>query len=51
MALSVVVTVGDAGKWMPEIIDRARNLKVANGFTDGADLYVSASPHLIASRP
>ncbi|GHJ90102.1 hypothetical protein NliqN6_6504 [Naganishia liquefaciens] len=44
MALSVVVTVGDAGKWMPEIIDRAKNLKVANGFTDGADLGPVISP-------
>jgi malonate-semialdehyde dehydrogenase (acetylating)/methylmalonate-semialdehyde dehydrogenase len=38
MALSVVVTVGDAGKWMPEIVQRAKGLKVANGFEEGADL-------------
>ena len=44
MALSVVVTVGDAGQWMPEIMDRARGLKVANGFTEGADLYVPPFP-------
>jgi malonate-semialdehyde dehydrogenase (acetylating)/methylmalonate-semialdehyde dehydrogenase len=38
MALSVLVTVGEAGQWIPDLVRRAKELKVANGFTDGADL-------------
>ncbi|KAJ9104297.1 hypothetical protein QFC20_004579 [Naganishia adeliensis] len=44
MALSVLVTVGDAGKWIPDLVRRAKELKVANGFTDGADLGPVISP-------
>jgi malonate-semialdehyde dehydrogenase (acetylating)/methylmalonate-semialdehyde dehydrogenase len=38
MALSVLVTVGKAQEWIPEVVQRAQQLKVANGFEEGADL-------------
>lgn len=40
MALSVLVTVGSAKEWIPELIERAKALQVGNGFTEAADLYV-----------
>ncbi|KAJ9107745.1 hypothetical protein QFC21_001206 [Naganishia friedmannii] len=44
MALSVIVTVGKAQEWIPEIVQRAQQLKVANGFEEGADLGPVISP-------
>jgi len=44
MALSVVVLVGDAQSWLPELIDRAQKLKVNGGFEPGADLGPLISP-------
>jgi malonate-semialdehyde dehydrogenase (acetylating)/methylmalonate-semialdehyde dehydrogenase len=38
MALSVLVTVGKSKDWIPEIVERARGLKVGNGFEPDADL-------------
>ena len=38
MANSVAVLVGEARRWLPEIIERARRLKVSAGTTEGADL-------------
>lgn len=36
MALSVAVFVGEAQKWIPDLIERAKNLKVSSGFiSDG----------------
>lgn len=41
MALSVAIFVGTAREWIPELIERAKNLKVTGGFEEGADLYVA----------
>ena len=32
MALSVLVTVGDTNDWLPDLVERAKGLKVGNGF-------------------
>lgn len=40
MAISVAVLVGNAQSWLPEIVKRAKKLKVSQGFEQGADLYV-----------
>ncbi|KAK9472201.1 Aldehyde/histidinol dehydrogenase [Dipodascopsis tothii] len=44
MALSVVVAVGEAAGWVPELVERARALKVSGGFEPGADLGPVVSP-------
>jgi malonate-semialdehyde dehydrogenase (acetylating) / methylmalonate-semialdehyde dehydrogenase len=38
MATSVAVLVGDAGKWIPDIVAKAKTLKVNGGTETGADL-------------
>ncbi|HTV96684.1 MAG TPA: CoA-acylating methylmalonate-semialdehyde dehydrogenase [Steroidobacteraceae bacterium] len=38
MATSVTVLVGEAGKWIPDIVAKARTLKVSAGSEKGADL-------------
>jgi malonate-semialdehyde dehydrogenase (acetylating)/methylmalonate-semialdehyde dehydrogenase len=38
MALSVLVTVGESKAWVAELIERARALKVGNGFDTDVDL-------------
>jgi len=38
MALSVLVVVGDAQSWVPELIQRAKALKIGNGFEPDMDL-------------
>ena len=38
MATSVAVMVGDASKWIPDIVEKARTLKVNGGTEKGADL-------------
>jgi malonate-semialdehyde dehydrogenase (acetylating)/methylmalonate-semialdehyde dehydrogenase len=38
MATSVAVLVGDANKWIPDIVAKARSLKVNGGTEAGADL-------------
>jgi malonate-semialdehyde dehydrogenase (acetylating)/methylmalonate-semialdehyde dehydrogenase len=38
MAISVGVLVGEAGKWVPDIVEKARSLKVTCGTEPGADL-------------
>lgn len=38
MALSVLVTVGDAKEWVGDIIEQAKGLKMGNGFAKEADL-------------
>ena len=32
------VLVGNAQQWLPELVERAKKLKVNQGFEDGADL-------------
>lgn len=38
MAISVLVLVGEARKWIPEIVEKTKSLKVSAGTTPGADL-------------
>ena len=38
MAISVLVLVGEARKWIPEIVEKTKGLKVSAGTTAGADL-------------
>eukprot|EP00761_Pharyngomonas_kirbyi_P011568 gb/GECH01011593.1/.p1 GENE.gb/GECH01011593.1/~~gb/GECH01011593.1/.p1 ORF type:complete len:529 (+),score=130.93 gb/GECH01011593.1/:1-1587(+) len=44
MALSVAVFVGESKKWIPEVVEAAKSLKVANGFEEGADVGPMISP-------
>ncbi|RDX52025.1 methylmalonate-semialdehyde dehydrogenase [Lentinus brumalis] len=44
MAISVAVLVGTAQSWLPELIERAKKLKVNQGFEQGADLGPVISP-------
>lgn len=44
MALSVAVFVGDAGKWIPELVERAKALQVAQGNVPEADLGPLVTP-------
>ena len=36
-----MVTVGDAQAWLPELIERAKGLKVGNGFDPSTEMFVS----------
>ncbi|KAJ2372523.1 hypothetical protein IW150_004078 [Coemansia sp. RSA 2607] len=47
MALSVAVFVGSAGDWIPEIVERARKLRVDGGMEEGADLGPMISPQAL----
>ena len=44
MASSVVVFVGESAQWLPELVERARALKVNAGHEPGADLGPVISP-------
>ncbi|ROT74039.1 hypothetical protein C7M84_007473 [Penaeus vannamei] len=44
MALSTAVFVGEAKNWLPELVDRSKNLKVNAGHVAGADLGPVISP-------
>jgi malonate-semialdehyde dehydrogenase (acetylating)/methylmalonate-semialdehyde dehydrogenase len=44
MALSVAIMVGDAAKWVPEMVQKAQSLKVNAGIEHGADLGPLVSP-------
>ncbi|KZW02686.1 Methylmalonate-semialdehyde dehydrogenase [Exidia glandulosa HHB12029] len=45
MAISVAIFVGSAHDWLPELIERAKGLKVNGGFEPGTDLGPVISPH------
>ncbi|QKX55570.1 uncharacterized protein TRUGW13939_02664 [Talaromyces rugulosus] len=45
MALSTLVMVGETKEWLPELAERAKELKVDGGFEEGADLGPVISPH------
>ncbi|TPX64894.1 hypothetical protein SpCBS45565_g05547 [Spizellomyces sp. 'palustris'] len=44
MALSTAVFVGKAREWLPELVERAKMLKVTGGFEEGADLGPLITP-------
>ncbi|MFT3804512.1 MAG: CoA-acylating methylmalonate-semialdehyde dehydrogenase [Burkholderiaceae bacterium] len=47
MAVSVAVLVGDAQQWLPDLVAKARTLKVSAGVEDGTDVgpLVSCAAH------
>lgn len=47
MANSVLVLVGKAGEWLPEIIEKSKNLKVGPGIQRDADLGPLVSPQAL----
>lgn len=44
MALSTAIFVGDAKKWIPDLVKRARKLKVNAGHVPGTDIGPVISP-------
>lgn len=44
MALSTAIFVGESAKWLPELAERSKNLKVNAGHEAGADLGPVISP-------
>ncbi|TIB39878.1 hypothetical protein E3P86_00935 [Wallemia ichthyophaga] len=44
MALSVAILVGDSRKWLPDIIEKASDFKVGNGFDHTTDVGPVISP-------
>jgi malonate-semialdehyde dehydrogenase (acetylating)/methylmalonate-semialdehyde dehydrogenase len=38
MTFSIAILVGEAQAWLPELIERAKGLKVNGGFEEGTDL-------------
>ncbi|THG98372.1 hypothetical protein EW026_g3793 [Hermanssonia centrifuga] len=44
MAISVAVLVGNAQQWLPDLVERAKKLKVNQGFEKGADFGPVISP-------
>ncbi|PLN80040.1 aldehyde dehydrogenase [Aspergillus taichungensis] len=44
MALSVVLFAGETKHWLPELVERAKTLRVDGGFEDGADLGPVVTP-------
>jgi malonate-semialdehyde dehydrogenase (acetylating)/methylmalonate-semialdehyde dehydrogenase len=44
MALSTAIFVGASKDWIPELVERSKNLKVNFGLVDGADLGPMISP-------
>lgn len=38
----LVVLVGEAHLWLPELIERAKALKISGGFERGTDLFVNS---------
>ncbi|KAJ1953887.1 hypothetical protein GGI12_005914, partial [Dipsacomyces acuminosporus] len=47
MALSVAVFVGETAGWIPEIVERAKLLKVDGGFEEGAELGPMITPQAL----
>jgi hypothetical protein len=47
----IVVTVGEAQDWLPELIERAKGLKVGNGFDPSTEMYVSLPLSFLLSFP
>jgi len=47
MALSTVVLVGETKNWIPDLITRAKQLKVAQGFEPNADVGPMITPHAL----
>ncbi|EXJ79564.1 methylmalonate-semialdehyde dehydrogenase (acylating) [Capronia epimyces CBS 606.96] len=44
MALSTLVMIGETKEWLPELAERAKNLRLDGGFEEGADLGPLISP-------
>ena len=46
MALTTAVFVGNSKEWLPEIIEKAKNLKIGDGFDKKNDISPVAYPEL-----
>ncbi|KIY66164.1 methylmalonate-semialdehyde dehydrogenase [Cylindrobasidium torrendii FP15055 ss-10] len=44
MAISVALLIGEAQTWLPELVERASQLKTSGGFEDGTDVGPVISP-------
>ena len=44
MALSAVINVGETKEWLPELVEKAKQISVTGGFEDGADMGPLISP-------
>jgi len=44
MALSVVILVGESQKWIPDLVEKAKQLKVNAGHEPGTDVGPVISP-------
>ena len=44
MALSTAVFVGEAKEWIPELVEKAKALKINAGYEPGADIGPVISP-------
>ena len=47
MALSVAILVGESKKWVPEIVEKAKKLKLGPGNQEGVDISPLAYPELL----
>jgi len=47
MALSCAVFVGETKEWIPELVERARKLRVNEGFQEEADLGPMITPEAL----
>lgn len=47
MAISVAIMVGESAKWVPELVEKAKTLKVSGGVEPGADLGPLVSPEAL----
>lgn len=46
MALSVAVMVGEAKNWVPDLVEKAKKLKLGNGAEEGIDVAPLCYPEL-----
>lgn len=44
MALSAAIFVGESKKWIPELVEKAKKLRVGYGLNEGSDLGPVISP-------
>lgn len=47
MALSVALMVGETKSWVPELIEKAKKLKLGGGFEEGVDVGPLCYPEVI----
>ena len=48
-ANGAAIFVGPARQWIPELVERAKNLKISGGFEEGTDLQVILPTRLLGA--